>query len=115
MIGSDGEIRICDFGISEKIDKKNPVLTERIGTMTYMAPEVLKGWYGQEADIWSLGCLLYFLITHTDAFDCRGLGFLMKAIKSGNYVPLTDKVSDKIKDLIANMLKVDPKERFSLD
>lgn len=108
-------MRICDFGISEKIDKKNPVLTERIGTMTYMAPEVLQGRYGQEADIWSLGCLLYFLLTHTEAFDVRGMGALMKAIKSGNYIPLPDKFSDKAKDLIANMLKTDPSERYTLD
>jgi serine/threonine protein kinase len=40
MIGCDGQVRICDFGISKKICSHKPVLTEIKGSSTYMAPEV---------------------------------------------------------------------------
>jgi serine/threonine protein kinase len=45
MIGNDGRVRICDFGLATKI-REGCELIEAMGTMTYMAPEVLLGKYG---------------------------------------------------------------------
>jgi calcium-dependent protein kinase len=60
---------------------------------------------------------LYFLITHTHAFDfeSESRGVQIRAIKTGKFNPLPDTVSDKIKDLIKHMLVVNPKKRYTLD
>ena len=60
MITDSGSVRLIDFGLS-KASKKN--LKTIAGTPYYMAPEVLDGNYGQKADIWSLGVLLYTLVS----------------------------------------------------
>ncbi len=57
-------VKICDFGYS-KADSMSVAKT-RVGTVSYMAPEVLvnrSGWYdGKVADIWSCGVMLYVML-----------------------------------------------------
>ncbi len=54
-------IKIIDFGIAVK-RKKNEVLTVRVGTPYYIAPEVLCKSYGEKCDIWSAGVILFMMI-----------------------------------------------------
>ena len=61
MINSSDQVRLIDFGLSKASKKKN--LHTIAGTPYYMAPEVLDGDYGVAADIWSLGVLLYTLVS----------------------------------------------------
>lgn len=57
------EIRIADFGLAMRLNVKQ-VLFERCGTPTYIAPEVLRSkGYGLKADLFSLGSILFNLIT----------------------------------------------------
>ena len=62
MITDSGSVRLIDFGLS-KVNKGDKRLTTIAGTPFYMAPEVLDGNYGAKADIWSLGVLLYVLVS----------------------------------------------------
>ena len=62
MITDNGSVRLIDFGLS-KVNKGDKKLTTIAGTPFYMAPEVLDGNYGAKADIWSLGVLLYVLVS----------------------------------------------------
>ena len=62
MITESGSVRLIDFGLS-KASKNNRNLTTVAGTPYYMAPEVLEGNYGDKADIWSLGVLMYTLVS----------------------------------------------------
>ena len=62
MITDSGSVRLIDFGLS-KARKGNSNLTTVAGTPYYMAPEVLEGNYGSKADIWSLGVLMYTLVS----------------------------------------------------
>lgn len=62
MITDAGSVRLIDFGLS-KISKNKQLLHEIAGTPYYMAPEVLDGQYNEKADIWSLGVLLYVLVS----------------------------------------------------
>lgn len=62
MITDSGSVRLIDFGLS-KVNKGDKKLSTIAGTPFYMAPEVLDGNYGAKADIWSLGVLLYVLVS----------------------------------------------------
>jgi calcium-dependent protein kinase len=62
MLTKNNQVRLIDFGLS-KISAKNKKQSEIAGTPYYMAPEVLDGNYNEKADIWSLGVLLYVLVS----------------------------------------------------
>ena len=63
MITDDDEVKLIDFGLS-KIKKQTKQMMHTVaGTPFYMAPEVLNENYGTKADIWSLGVLLYVLVS----------------------------------------------------
>lgn len=58
----DGKmIKLFDFSKAAKIDRNK--LTDLVGTLHYISPEVIKGNYGLEADIWALGVLAFVLFT----------------------------------------------------
>lgn len=85
------------------------------GSPYYVAPEVLsQTWYGKEADIWSLGVVLYVILSGEFPFPGSTDEKLYNAIKRGklnfNYSPWPN-VSSLAKSLIRSMLTVDPKLR----
>ncbi len=65
-----GLIKIGDYGLSKYISaSRRGGQTESVGTFHYMAPEIGKGEYGKEIDIYSMGIILYELLTGTVPFD----------------------------------------------
>ena len=56
------DIKICDFGTSQ-IFKKGDIQKETIGSLYYVAPEVLKKNYNFKCDLWSCGIIMYILLT----------------------------------------------------
>jgi calcium-dependent protein kinase len=63
MYGKDGEVKLIDFGLSKAVANKNSTLTTIAGTPFYMAPEVMDNDYNSQCDIWSLGVLMYVLLS----------------------------------------------------
>ena len=58
------DVRIADLGLAVVLPEKNPYLYERCGTPCFVAPEILRGQgYNEKADIFSLGSLLFSLLT----------------------------------------------------
>ena len=64
IINKDNKIKIAGFSISKVLNSNDEHLIEVIGTVHYMAPEIMKGKeYNRKIDIFSLGCILYELLT----------------------------------------------------
>lgn len=114
MIGSDGEIKLIDFGLSY-FKKKGEKVSEIAGTPYYMAPEILLGQYGFEVDIWSLGVLLYILVSGYLPFYSEDRDVVFEKIRTATFSfdhKEFQLVSDECKDLIGLMLNPDRKKRI---
>lgn len=67
--------------------------------------------YNQKGDIWSLGCLLYELLTLRHAFDGKSLKGLVLNIINGGYPKIPSGYSQEIRNLLGDMLNKDPIKR----
>ena len=115
MITDTGSVRLIDFGLS-KVNKGDKKLTTIAGTPFYMAPEVLDGNYGAKADIWSLGVLLYVLVSGYLPFQGNAPAAVYKKIREADYHfdhPEFQSISPECKELIAKLLIHNPKKRIS--
>ena len=86
------------------------------GTPYFIAPEVLMGDYGRECDIWSLGVVLYMILSGRYPFEGSGRPELFSKIQEGTFHfnhPPFSRVSDSCKDLIRKMICVDRKKRYT--
>lgn len=87
-----------------------------VGTPYYVAPEILKGKYGMKCDMWSLGVLLYVMLSGDFPFKGETSTEIYESINSKKY-SLEGKewkrVSSAAKDLLGKLLVWDPSKRIS--
>ncbi|CAN1830618.1 Calcium-dependent protein kinase 34, partial [Linum perenne] len=92
------------------------VFKDIVGSAYYIAPEVLKRKYGPEADIWSIGVMLYILLSGVPPFWAESEHGIFNAILRGHCDFSSDPwplISPQAKDLVRKMLNSDPKQRLS--
>ncbi len=121
---NDTHVKITDFGLAKKIDDSSGGnLKTFCGTPQYFAPEVLQrknsvkgtGRYSIEADMWSVGVIMYVLLCGAFPFQEK---VLFKQIKKAEYsfaAPVWQTVSEEAKDMIRRLLVVSAKERLTAD
>ena len=83
-----------------------------------MAPEVIREQpYDLSGDVWSLGCMLYELVTLRSPFYKEGSNFYLlgKKITSCDYDPLPSDTPPEMVKLVCDMLRSTPQERLTLD
>ena len=115
-----GQIKIMDFGLSKILGKKEKTV-DGFGTLTFVSPEVLiRKPYNKEIDIWSIGVILYLLLSGDLPFDDED-DDEQKIAKSivFNEVEFPQKKfgnkSKEVIDLIKGCLTKDPKNRIKVD
>ena len=88
----------------------------KVGSPNYMAPEMFFDSYDEKCDIWSLGVLLYLMLTKTLPFEGKTDDEIYQKILHNN-IFIDDekfkKVSIEGKDLLSKILVISPSERIS--
>jgi len=95
-------IKLLDFGSARKMGK-NEALHGVYGTAYYVAPECLSGDYDEKCDVWSVGVLLYILLSGHPPFDGANDIQILEEVKRGHFTVeggAWDYVSNEAKDLI---------------
>jgi len=109
-------VKIIDFGISLKATK-NEKLTQKIGTLYFLAPEVVRGQYDYRCDIWSCGVILYILLSGRPPFYGKNQKAIMSSIVQDDLKFDPEEwtnISQEAKDLVTGMLRKDPKKRITV-
>ncbi|XP_077477863.1 ribosomal protein S6 kinase alpha-5 isoform X1 [Stigmatopora argus] len=115
------EIKIIDFGFARLKPPDNQLLKTPCFTLQYAAPEILKyDGYDESCDLWSLGVILYTMLSGQVPFQCRthtSAEEIMTKIKQGDFSfegEAWRNVSQQAKDLIRALLTVDPSKRIKM-
>ena len=105
-----GAVKIGDIGLAKFItESRRSAQTESVGTVYYMAPEVAHGRYGREVDIYSLGILLYEMLTGRVPFDGESTAeILMKHLTEK---PDLSPLPANLRPVLAHALEKDPLKR----
>lgn len=74
----------------------------------------MRGPHGLEADVWSVGCMLYTLLVGRPPFDTKGVKNTLTKVIQGDFV-LPDHLSAEACHLIQSLLQKNPRDRLSLD
>ena len=113
LINKCGDVKLCDFGYSQNI---NVYSKSRIGTLQYIAPEILlqniKDY--RKVDIYACGVSMYILLHVKYPFHAATPQDIMKNILLNKYDILRTDVSESCLDIMERMLKRDPCERISM-
>ncbi|KAI9205847.1 kinase-like domain-containing protein [Polychytrium aggregatum] len=115
LLDNNRGIKIIDFGFANLFDPSNMMQTF-CGSPYYASPEMILGrqYIGPEVDVWSLGVILFALLTGKLPFRESNTAELYKRITRGVY-ECPDHMSPESQDLIKIMLVVDPVHRASVD
>ncbi|ORX55822.1 Pkinase-domain-containing protein [Hesseltinella vesiculosa] len=110
---SKKRIKIADFGMAAM----NSALKTSCGSPHYASPEIVMGkaYDGTKTDVWSLGVILFALLSGHLPFDDESMPRLLEKIKLGRYRPIPSSVSAEAKDLVRKMLVVDPSKRIKMN
>jgi len=115
-VDSDGNARIMDFGVAHLASSEMTRTGVVIGTPSYMAPEqILGGKVGPEADIFSVGAVLYEMLTGTRPFAGGPLQAVMHRVLSESPLPLdvcAPSLPARLNEIVMRALAKDPEKRY---
>jgi len=129
MLSSDkpgASIKLVDFGCSKELTPKKPLLYDFIGSPGYIAPETYKvmEWkvgipgYGLPVDMFSVGVIIYIILSGTHPFPLNDDTRLQTCVERGEWNfngSCWQYVSDMAKDLIEKLMEVDPTKRLTVE
>mmetsp|Transcript_17501 Transcript_17501/g.16721 ORF Transcript_17501/g.16721 Transcript_17501/m.16721 type:complete len:188 (+) Transcript_17501:239-802(+) len=111
LIDKDGYAKLTDFGLSKEGIKDNQGAKTFCGTPEYLAPEIVEegSSHGKAVDWWSLGCIIYEMLTGQPPFQLKdnNRNDLFKKIKNCE-IAMPGNVSDPCKDLLQKLFVANP-------
>ncbi|XP_070691003.1 serine/threonine-protein kinase Nek10 [Pempheris klunzingeri] len=111
MLGEKDKVTITDFGLAKQ-KQENSKLTSVVGTILYSCPEVVKNEpYGEKADVWTLGCVLYQMAALQPPFYSSNMLSLANKIVEAVYEPVEGPFSERVTDMIRWCLSPDADQR----
>ena len=97
------QLKLIDFGLSQIIKTMDNIMKGEVGTVYYMAPEVILGNYNEKCDVWSCGVILYILLSGNPPFFAINKEELKQKICGIQYnfdLPQFSQISEDAKNLI---------------
>ncbi len=117
VIARDGQIKLMDFGIARPSEVSLHTVGAKImGTLVYLSPEQLNGTdLDHRSDVFSMGAVLYEMISGHRAFPQKTLSELVQAKTKGQLQSITDHgvpVPKELAELVERSMALEPQERF---
>ena len=107
-----GLVKLGDFGIAKGFQNTMDKAKTMVGTPYYLSPEILENKpYDAKSDIWSLGVLLYEMMTFKMPFNANSLPMLSVKIMRGNYPPPPAVYTKDLREIVSKCLMVNPSRR----
>lgn len=110
-------LKIADFGSATEIRKREKLATV-IGTINYIAPEVIRKKYDEKCDVWSCGVIMFILLTGSLPFRAANKRDTFEVILKSKVDPGDEKlqmVSESAKQLLCRMLDSDSESRITAE
>mgnify|MGYP002631930820 CR=1 FL=1 len=114
LLDSHGHVKVTDFGLAKgnMSDAEHHRTNSFIGTMEYMAPEIIQGsGHGKAVDWWSTGILLYEMLCGMPPFRAKSKNALQKLIVSGK-LKLPTYLSSEAQNMLKGLLQKDATKRL---
>ncbi|XP_059487981.1 serine/threonine-protein kinase 36 [Neocloeon triangulifer] len=113
LLDAANTAKLCDFGFARHMGKGTMLLTSIKGTPLYMAPELIKeSPYDHNADLWSLGCIVYELLVGIPPFKSSSVLHLVRLIHN-EQIRFPEYVSQECVAFLQGLLQKDPNDRLT--
>jgi serine/threonine-protein kinase len=119
MLCNDGSLRVLDFGIAKAVEMRRMTFggfSPTMGTPDYMAPEQVKGKRGDErTDIYSLGAILYEMMTGRVPFEGQTAYMVMNARLIGDPIApraINPEIPPEVEEILLHALEREPEDRY---
>lgn len=112
------DVKIIDFGLAAETNDSFGMLWTDVGTSYFKAPEIYEGSYGKKCDVWSLGVILYMLLSGWYPYNSDSPTELYYKIQKLDVKFPDNKwghISEDAKDLLINMIDRSPNSRFTFE
>ncbi|XP_035382004.1 serine/threonine-protein kinase Nek10 isoform X2 [Electrophorus electricus] len=101
MLGERDKVTITDFGLAKQKEESSKLMSV-VGTILYSCPEIVKSEpYGEKADVWAMGCVLYQMVALRPPFYSTNMLSLATKIVEAEFEPVEDDTfSERVTDMI---------------
>jgi polo-like kinase 4 len=114
LLTKDMNIKIADFGLATQISTPDEKHFTMCGTPNFISPEIAsRNAHGLEADVWSLGCMMYTFLTGKPPFDTDGIRNTLNKVVLAEF-EMPKYLSGEAQDLISCLLRKNPMDRIPL-
>eukprot|EP00002_Diphylleia_rotans_P015891 TRINITY_DN3078_c0_g1_i8.p1 TRINITY_DN3078_c0_g1~~TRINITY_DN3078_c0_g1_i8.p1 ORF type:complete len:422 (-),score=67.44 TRINITY_DN3078_c0_g1_i8:679-1944(-) len=114
LISENRLVKICDLGVARLVD--SGFAKTMIGTPYFQSPEIWEhSPYTCKTDVWSLGCVVYEMAALRYPYNAKDYNELGKVVLHGSHLPIPDRYSKDLSQVIERLIDSSPDKRPSID